>query len=598
MNINDNKEAILTWITLLGVLFCSEEWQLIDTRPADRDPIPVTFNLNTASAPGWICEEPSILLRGDFNNWDESGWVMEHLSGEYWQLESPQLIAPGSWHYQYGWQEGNNTQWEDLGLRPLNLSPDDEFLEMPLDYFNTLDPPLELTEELDVLFRVATHGIPGYQEEVMYLVGSFTNWGTNPIELVDQFGDGRMWAATIHFAQPLHIEYKFWWGWEGWEMNENRSADVTADATLGFVFWQDLPVMGCSDNPELKNVEFQVDLSAWLTDVPGSLPLFSPGRNDEIHVLGAFNGWEGALPEYSLMTRQPGSNTFTTNQSIFNWIVIEIEYRFAIRFSEESRLVLENQYGSLPDQEFFMECPPSRGGLPRWFTLSEAGDSNDLQLPLVHYADLHPSGIIPAANEIELSFSVDMSTAPGFLPGDAVALRLGGIWQNILQGFPLYSGTDSRWPATALNGQLYQVTIPLTGPAAWSVLYRWEYVNAAGQSILEGDADEDDYRVRYICPVEGLWADTDFPDDMGMGNVLLPVEDLGDGLACADVCACDGDLNRDGDTNVVDVVLMVGHILEEYPLPEYLWCHADMDGNADLDVLDIVGLIEFILNGE
>jgi hypothetical protein len=69
---------------------------------------------------------------------------------------------------------------------------------------------------------------------------------------------------------------------------------------------------------------------------------------------------------------------------------------------------------------------------------------------------------------------------------------------------------------------------------------------------------------------------------------------------CGEVCGTNnpitlGDINFDGDINVLDVVLLVSFILGD-PTDEYEHMAADINGDSSIDVLDAVLLIEMILN--
>jgi len=62
-----------------------------------------------------------------------------------------------------------------------------------------------------------------------------------------------------------------------------------------------------------------------------------------------------------------------------------------------------------------------------------------------------------------------------------------------------------------------------------------------------------------------------------------------------DLCEAQGDVNGDGDTNVVDVVRVVGHVLGD-PLGGYGFCQADLNGDGVVNVVDVVMLVNSILS--
>ena len=68
-------------------------------------------------------------------------------------------------------------------------------------------------------------------------------------------------------------------------------------------------------------------------------------------------------------------------------------------------------------------------------------------------------------------------------------------------------------------------------------------------------------------------------------------------VAVSDVVCGTGDLNDDGNQNVLDVVAAVGHILGNTVLSDAQVCAVDMNTDGILNVLDIVNLVGLILEG-
>ncbi len=61
-------------------------------------------------------------------------------------------------------------------------------------------------------------------------------------------------------------------------------------------------------------------------------------------------------------------------------------------------------------------------------------------------------------------------------------------------------------------------------------------------------------------------------------------------------CETNGDVTGDGNTDVLDIVAIVAHVLNESVLPDDQICHGDVNNSGDVDVLDIVILVDMILN--
>jgi len=60
---------------------------------------------------------------------------------------------------------------------------------------------------------------------------------------------------------------------------------------------------------------------------------------------------------------------------------------------------------------------------------------------------------------------------------------------------------------------------------------------------------------------------------------------------------CKGDVNKDGNINVLDVVLCVNIAIErgDIPTPEELY-RTDVDHSGEINATDIIGIVEIILN--
>ena len=61
-------------------------------------------------------------------------------------------------------------------------------------------------------------------------------------------------------------------------------------------------------------------------------------------------------------------------------------------------------------------------------------------------------------------------------------------------------------------------------------------------------------------------------------------------------CEPSGDINSDEITNVLDVVLLVGYILEGNNFNYTQECQGDMNQDGTINVVDIVLVVSYILN--
>jgi hypothetical protein len=98
-------------------------------------------------------------------------------------------------------------------------------------------------------------------------------------------------------------------------------------------------------------------------------------------------------------------------------------------------------------------------------------------------------------------------------------------------------------------------------------------VNYLG-SIMDEDIASGDYDIKF-------WFEDD--DEIGEPQIVIPVTIGGS-------CGLNGDVNGDNNVNVVDVVVIVNHVLENTTDP----C-ADLSGDGLINVVDIVQLVNIIL---
>ena len=66
-------------------------------------------------------------------------------------------------------------------------------------------------------------------------------------------------------------------------------------------------------------------------------------------------------------------------------------------------------------------------------------------------------------------------------------------------------------------------------------------------------------------------------------------------FSCSE-CISDGDVNTDGNLDVLDVVMTVNYILGSVEFSDIQTCSADYNGDGGVDVLDIVTIVNEILN--
>ncbi|MDP6169519.1 MAG: hypothetical protein QF780_05900, partial [Candidatus Marinimicrobia bacterium] len=200
----------------------------------------VTFNLNTSTAPGFTDTSSTLVLRGTMNGWSGNDWEMSNVGGDYWVYTSDTLDA-GDYDYKYFMIDAmGNELSESTDDRVCTISGDTVLSQ---DYWeNGTTPPYTETDSIDVWFRVSTAGIIGYDGDTMFVAGYMNSWNGEPLV---QEGDSEFWSRQYSFdPEGSTIGYKFQHGTGGWESIGNRTATLSADTTLAWVYWDNIPPSG------------------------------------------------------------------------------------------------------------------------------------------------------------------------------------------------------------------------------------------------------------------------------------------------------------------------------------------------------------------
>ena len=235
----------------------------------------LTFKLNTSTAPGFTDSSHTLVIRGSMNGWAGNGWAMTNVGGDYWTYTSSDTIDDGSCEYKYVMVDGTGDNWESTANRVLNFDGTD----LAQDYWESgTTPPYTPTDSVDVWFRVSTAGISDYADSTMLIAGTMNGWTGEPLTAEDT--TLTFWSGHYAFAANTSLEFKFQNGVGGWEGISNRTATVSSDTTLAFVYFNNVPPTDVAP----VNVTFNLNTST------------APGFTDSANTLvirGSMNGWAG-----------------------------------------------------------------------------------------------------------------------------------------------------------------------------------------------------------------------------------------------------------------------------------------------------------------
>ena len=125
-------------------------------------------------------------------------------------------------------------------------------------------------------------------------------------------------------------------------------------------------------------------------------------------------------------------------------------------------------------------------------------------------------------------------------------------------------------------------------------VYGIQVLDISDPSNMELAAYYDTYLNESDYIYTGAWGAYPF---FGSDNVLI--SDSVTGLYVVDIQGAlddqTGDINQDEDTNIMDVIVLIGFILENTAPGDLEFSLADMNQDGTLDVLDVIFLVNFIL---
>jgi len=196
------------------------------------------------------------------------------------------------------------------------------------------------------------------------------------------------------------------------------------------------------------------------------------------------------------MTKQPGTSIYTLIAQITDFPDKEIEYKYYMKMSQESIDYWKTQGISDIVGDWGYEVPPTRGGGNRLLTF-EGDPANYQILEIEAYNGLPLQGIIPAGTTVPVTFSIDMSNAPGFNSvTDSVMFNFKDEWQVNALGLrdSVLEYTDDNADGT------YEITIDFFGPTAYTLIYTVSFAGPDGATEEGGGFEYGRFRCRYIQP--------------------------------------------------------------------------------------------------
>ncbi len=531
-----------------------------------------------------------IHIAGSFQGWDPSAIELSDDDDDMvYEVMLDILEEPGD---TVEFKFVNGDEWgedENIGSNRMLIVPETAtVLDAPC--FGSSDPCPDPPASVEVTFVVDMQ-----YEEVsvngVHIAGSFQGWDPAASEMTDTDGDGK-YEINFTFAPGEELQYKFING-NDWDSAETVPDECVTDGNRTWVapnFNRPYEVCyemceACPAPPVTKAVIFSVDMSEWLDeDGATGMPVFSVARGDQMQVRGGFNGWNCDDPADCEMTRTPGTNIFSLAATITDGPDDVQEYKYYMQHDASSIEFFETLLGEMYS-DMGWEDSPQFGGANRVFTLGEDDGTGLLELELSGYYDLPAGAVIPAGQEVDVTFTIDMTgaDADGFSAGDTVSLNLKDKWLNYLQGL----GDGSTHVATANGDGTYSVTVTFTGPFPWHMIYTWSFYDVDNVADIEegGGFGFGRFRARYQhadADNNCAWGDYVFPMDEWQKDPPLPLEDYDPESVCISLTSVD-----DG------VIPMDFYISENYPNPFNPTTSIDFgipsDLNVQINIYNIIG---------
>lgn len=496
----------------------------------------VTLRLNMATLSDTIDAADEIEVRGclkgcsdnaselpDGNTiaWDDRTTLLPtNVGGDYWEL-SFQIPDGDSLDFKFFSAQSEN--WESGGNHLIPAGTEDTTLV--LHYFEQSDQTYEWRpwtpqeDSVTVWFRVygntsaavakgydgsQTLGVRGAPDN-----GSALDWndaGTVPLarESTDDTQVGYyLYSGAITFpdtaignTQP----YKFYIMGigenAGWEGSSDRTFSIPAqDSTLHWALYSNSPPL-TGEDPVTSDVRFVTDVSPL-----EQVGVFDEARGDTMIVLGDFNGYtnclDGGNPDDCLLDENTFGN-YDANISVRAVPNTTMNYKFFVDFEAEG----------LPAG---WEEPLDWGGGDRSFMYT--GDGQDLGVQ--YYNDIRPDNVIPAGEEVEVTFQVRMDSAlafdvrPTFDP-ETDSVRVGfqdPVWILTQTQNKEVEALDQVTLSDDDGDMVYTGTYTVVGPTYNGIGFAYEYGTTNTGFTIEGSGGFGSGRRRYqyILPDNGTW---------------------------------------------------------------------------------------------
>jgi len=370
----------------------------------------------------------------------------------------------------------------DTALKPVYFDDDPYVVPVGGDTVNvTLQVDMSV-KILEGLFDPAT--------DVVRCAGDFQGWSPGDAPDMDDADGDSIYVVTYPMSANAEHQFKYIIGTD-WGNNEdnNRVIMIGAnDTIIPPVYYNDDDVV---TDLQDGSINFKVRM-----DVMAEVLIFDPLK-DSVQVRGGFNGWgDSDAPRSKMNSNATDPLEWFLNVTFEQTGVGDMQsYKFFVIKDDPNTIWTDG-----------WERPASQGGGNRDVAF-DGVDNQEITDTPVYYDDVDPEWVIESGNNLEVTFSVDMSPAMDSdlqaVPFDPATDTL--YWIGEMPSFVATQGwTDTDEMRVLMltdsdGDNIYTGTMAVAAPSFNTFEYRYAWRSQDGTWTYEPAGFGDfAYRIRYI----------------------------------------------------------------------------------------------------
>lgn len=438
---------------------------------------------------------------GGFDNWlneppANSEKVMSDANNDKIYTITIAMAPNATYEYKYNIGMGWDGKDEFSGGKPnrsVKIGAADTTL--PVSFYNDEKPsgnPAPVIFNIDMSLIAKSDFNPATQK--VFVAGTFTNWGTNAIEMTDANNDSVYTVEVDTIKSGTSIEFKFIYtsstaGNGTWEGVDNRKYYVLDGTNTISVPWNNI-------NPHVElgsgSITFLVDMS-----VMSEVGIYDVAV-DSLQIRSSFNGWNAGAK--ATMNQDP--------LNPYQWQITSDFVNTALNEEEVYKYYVDVNDTSLHHWADGYERPTPNGGGNRSIIFQAQANQESGQQ---YYDGIQPDWVIPSGTNLQVTFRVDMSPAmDAAIQGTLFVPATDTVWWVSEQ--PSFVATQGWYDKDQMQvlmltdpdgDNIYEGSLTVKAPSFNTFMYRYGFVHKDESTgsldwILEPNGYSNfAYRVRF-----------------------------------------------------------------------------------------------------